>query len=459
MAQHRLVKYYICLLTITIIFGCLYGLLQYQNLRTISRRKQNGLPRPVTNKVDLKETTTVVTQQHVFAPFHRQWQTNCSALNAGDKDTIKITTKIINQARKQGNGSIPVPTDKEVHNWTLDCSLYRRLRRYPTTPVSEEEAQYPLAYVIVTHKDAAQVERLLRAIYQPQHIICIHPDAKSPQEFHIAIKGLARCFENVFIPSKVETVTYAGISRLMADINCMRDLTGPRGVSHQWKYLMNLCGQDFPLKTNLEIIRQLKAYNGHNDINGIIPKPHILRRTKFQHFEKNGGIHRTGKLKTPAPHNIHVYFGNAYIAATRQFVEYVVHNPIGVDLLNWVNDTYSPDETFWVTLHRANGTPGGYPIGNWESNIRFLRWGDVPNSPRCVGKYVRALCVFGVGHLQHLAVQPHLFANKFHYNYDPVTLQCLEETLNNRTLHPLESDKLIKFPVNNFSWQNHTATQ
>ena len=316
------VKYFIGLLTITIVFGFLHVLLQYQNLKSINNRKQSIVFRPVpviNDALGLKEITTVVTQQQVFAPFHRQWETNCSALIVGDKDMIKATTKMIKEARKQGNGSIHVPTDKEVRNWTLDCSLYRQLRRYPTTPVSEEEGQYPLAYVIVTHKDAAQVERLLRAIYQPQHIICIHPDAKSPQEFQRAIKGLARCFENVFIPSKVETVTYAGISRLMADINCMRDLTGPRGVSYQWKYLINLCGQDFPLKTNLEIIRQLKAYNGHNDINGIIPKPHILLRTRFQVFEKNGGIQRTRKRKTPAPHNITLYFGNAYIAATRQY--------------------------------------------------------------------------------------------------------------------------------------------
>jgi hypothetical protein len=35
----------------------------------------------------------------------------------------------------------------------------------------------------------------------------------------------------------------------------------------KWKYFINLTGQEFPLKTNQEIVKILKSYKGANDVN------------------------------------------------------------------------------------------------------------------------------------------------------------------------------------------------
>ncbi len=40
------------------------------------------------------------------------------------------------------------------------------------------------------------------------------------------------------------------------------------GMSTVWKYYINLTGQEWPLKTNLELVRILKAVNGSNLIVG-----------------------------------------------------------------------------------------------------------------------------------------------------------------------------------------------
>ena len=37
----------------------------------------------------------------------------------------------------------------------------------------------------------------------------------------------------------------------------------------RWQYLINVAGQAFPLKSNLELVEILKTYNGHNDIEGL----------------------------------------------------------------------------------------------------------------------------------------------------------------------------------------------
>ncbi|KAJ8034663.1 Beta-1,3-galactosyl-O-glycosyl-glycoprotein beta-1,6-N-acetylglucosaminyltransferase 3 [Holothuria leucospilota] len=394
------------------------------------------------------------TDCNFLSPYHKYWETDCSSIFSKKWSSIKAINNVMDKNRVVG--SLPVPTDKSFLNFTQNCSTFRNARKYPEQPNCKEEAAYPLAYIIVTHKEVAQVERLLRAIYQPQNIYCIHPDKKSPEIFHEALRSLASCFGNVFIVSKVLTVQYRGVTRVQADVNCMSDLL----QTHvQWKYVMNLCGQDFPLKTNLEIVRQLKAYNGHNDINGILPPPHIKLRTQ-RHFEinANGEIISARGSKKPPPHNFTIYFGNAYYAATRAFANYVITDQRAVDLLKWSEDTLCPEEHYWVTLQRYPGVPGGYPYGTWDSNVRFIKWGDVTKHPSCIGKYVRAVCVFGVGYLSYLLSQPHLFANKFYYSFDPVALQCLEEMLDYRQRYPQTIHQYVpNFPVTNLVWQNHIA--
>ena len=60
---------------------------------------------------------------------------------------------------------------------------------------------------------------------------------------------------------------------------------------------------------------------------------------------------------------------------------------------------------------------------------RFKNWGESP----CHGRFMRGICVFGVGDLPVLAHRHELFANKFVWGYQRATLACLEELLYNRT--------------------------
>lgn len=106
-------------------------------------------------------------------------------------------------------------------------------------------------------------ERLLRAIYAPQNIYCVHVDKKSKPTFHSAVAGITSCFPNVFLVSQAVNVVYASWSRVQADINCMADLYNS---TTKWKYFINVCGQDFPLKTNREIVQMLRLLRGGNSM-------------------------------------------------------------------------------------------------------------------------------------------------------------------------------------------------
>uniref|UniRef100_A0A2K5SJD4 Glucosaminyl (N-acetyl) transferase 2 (I blood group) n=1 Tax=Cebus imitator TaxID=2715852 RepID=A0A2K5SJD4_CEBIM len=260
----------------------------------------------------------------------------------------------------------------------IPCKDYLTENHYITSPLSEEEVAFPLAYVMVIHKDFDTFERLFRAIYMPQNVYCVHVDEKAPAEFKESVRQLLSCFQNAFIASKTESVVYAGISRLQADLNCLKDLFNSEAP---WKYVINTCGQDFPLKTNREIVQHLKGFKGKNITPGVLPPDHAIKRTKYVHQEhigKGGSfLKKTSILKTSPPHHLTIYFGTAYVALTREFVDFILHDKRAIDLLQWSKDTYSPDEHFWVTLNRISGVPGSMPNASWTGNLRAIKWNDM----------------------------------------------------------------------------------
>ena len=58
--------------------------------------------------------------------------------------------------------------DEQLVELTRDCSTFRRSRGYFEEPLSDEEADFPIAFSILAFKDVDLVERLLRAIYIPE---------------------------------------------------------------------------------------------------------------------------------------------------------------------------------------------------------------------------------------------------------------------------------------------------
>ena len=187
---------------------------------------------------------------------------SCEKLFAGDPDEQK-------RARKYGGDHPKVMvTAAEYIKMTANCTAFRQQRKYLMNAVSPEERNFSLAFSILVFKDVEQTERLLRAIYQPQNYYCIHIDAKSPREIHDAMAAIAGCFSNVFISSRSIQVHWATFSVLEPELVCMRDLWSyPR-----WRYFINLTGQEWPLKTNGDLVKILTAYNGGNDVEGSVKR-------------------------------------------------------------------------------------------------------------------------------------------------------------------------------------------
>ncbi|MFT7815622.1 beta-1,3-galactosyl-O-glycosyl-glycoprotein beta-1,6-N-acetylglucosaminyltransferase 4-like [Arapaima gigas] len=386
-------------------------------------------------KVTLRRTFFVETNGIIssFSKYQNsKYYVNCTAIY--ELDPLEIG-KSLEIRRKD----IVDLEDEEMVGLTSDCWKFTEARQYPKKPFSEEERLFPLAYSLVVHKQASMVERILRAIYTPQNLYCIHYDKKSSPRFRAAMENLAKCFPNVFIASKLEDVQYANITRLLADLNCLSDLLQS---TIRWKYVINLCGQDFPLRSNFELVKELKALHGANMLESTRPTKYKKQRFQFKYVLKNMPFEyqklpvKTSQAKEEPPHNIEVFTGSAYFVLSHEFVSYINGNPLVKDLLAWSVDTYSPDEHFWATLARVPGVPGEIPrsapdITDHMSKTRLVKWEYLEGSvyPPCTGVHRRSICIYGAAELRWLLNYGHWFANKLDPKVDPVLIKCLEEHL------------------------------
>ncbi|KAK0146080.1 Beta-1,3-galactosyl-O-glycosyl-glycoprotein beta-1,6-N-acetylglucosaminyltransferase [Merluccius polli] len=363
----------------------------------------------------------------------------CLAIIKGDLDGATYNLDRLRRSSTTGLETLP-------GNWypkvAEDCTAYITRRGFITVPLSAEEQDFPIAYSMVIHEKVGMFERLLRALYRPQNIYCVHVDKKSSRDFLDNVTAIVSCFPNVFIASKLESVVYASWSRVQADLNCMEDLLRS---PVPWRYLLNTCGSDFPIKTNGEMVRALRALNGRNSIESEATEDHKRDRWRYRHeVNDQGMVVRTGVEKSPPPISTPMYQGNAYFVVTREFVRHVTGDQDqGIRaFLGWEADTYSPDEHLWATLQRMPSVPGStppnpkYDESDMRALARLVKWGylegDVARGapyPPCRGAHRRSVCLYGVGDLPWLFRQQHLMANKFDPEVDDVSIRCIEAYL------------------------------
>ncbi|XP_067915976.1 beta-1,3-galactosyl-O-glycosyl-glycoprotein beta-1,6-N-acetylglucosaminyltransferase 3-like [Heterodontus francisci] len=369
---------------------------------------------------------------------------SCWKIIRGDPEAVQTALlKSITIANKHR-----VFTEIDYLSMTRDCDSLVKNRKYITFPLSAEERDFPLAYSMVINKNIEMFERLLRGIYAPQNVYCVHVDKKSPKPFHSAVQAIASCFSNVFVVRKLESVIYASWSRVQADLNCMEELLQN---SVPWRYLINICGQDFPMKTNREIVHSLMAKNGTNVIESDPPPAYKQRRWQFHH-DVNETLKLTNQKKSPPPLSSPIFVGSAYILVTKEFVSNLFVNKEIQAFFKWSEDTYSPDEHIWATLQRMPKVPGSIPYtpthlsGKPRVLTRTVKWsfeaGDTAKGalyPPCTGRYRHLICIYGAGDLHWIIQQKNLFANKFDPEVDNTAVQCMEEYLRHKVIHGTES--------------------
>lgn len=140
--------------------------------------------------------------------------------------------------------------------------------------ISPEEKQYPLAFAMSVFENPQQFAHLLRLIYRPQNVYCVHIDRKTPNSVTDQFSRIAHCFgPNVFLipPEERVDVAWGYFSVLQSTLVCARHLLSQTVVPN-WKYMLNMNNKEFPLRTNWEMVAALEALNGSNLVeNAVCP--------------------------------------------------------------------------------------------------------------------------------------------------------------------------------------------
>jgi len=347
---------------------------------------------------------------------------NCSALFRADTTQLRHASQLkqCKQINTQSNEDFIEATEK--------CEDFVHKQGYMTKSSSDEEVAFPIAFSILTYENLAQTERLLHAVYQPQNIICIHPDRNSDRKFRDALQAITGCLpDNVFVIEDPVRMRWAEFPILEAELLCMSELLR-RNI--KWKYFINLTGREFPLRTNKELVQILRAYDGANDIDGSAhSRPLIWTKYSWRSESWMSSVE-----KSPPPEDFVIHKGSAHIAASRAFVEYAVYNESAQALLQWMKDIRAPDEHYFQTLNHnpQKNIPGAFmgDPGLKVFQTRYKVWQSAGET--CSGKWQRFICNLGSGDLYRLQHAKQLFVNKFRSEDDPIAFECMQHWYNQR---------------------------
>ena len=141
----------------------------------------------------------------------------CQSLLEGDVDFVRKMMK------EQQTGVFTKP-DLFYVNATKNCDEFKSDSGFTLKTHSQEEEEFPLAFSVLLYRDVEQFARLLRAVYRPQNVYCIHVDAKANETLVMGVEGVVGCFDNVFMASQRITVEWGRMSVLEPELVCMRDL-------------------------------------------------------------------------------------------------------------------------------------------------------------------------------------------------------------------------------------------
>jgi hypothetical protein len=270
-----------------------------------------------------------------------------------------------------------------------------------------------IAYLIMLHNNFSQVRWLIEAIYTNEDLFLIHIDKKSDHIFSQQIEEYIKNRPNIKYLSRRRVYRF-GWSVVELELQAIRMLVSSK---EEWQYLINLSGQDYPIKPISAIRAKLTAEWPRNFVE-VIPfskmaeldphDPHLARRLAFEMFRTVV----TTRIRLPLPKMVNVrYKGSAWFMLTRDFCEWLLSASITKQVEKLVRYTWNPDELFFQVLVMNS------PYRNLltEHYGREIIWPGGVSSPKTLG----------MEDYERISASPALFARKFDESVDRQILVSL----------------------------------
>ena len=352
---------------------------------------------------------------------------NCSKLISGDiLETEQVTQLSVDWNDTFFSEMFSEKAQIKFVEMSANCDW---LTEYMTNNLynTELEVSFPVAYNFLVYDSPQQFLRLLRLLYRPQNVYCIHPDKKSV--FFPFFNNVSKCFHNIITATELMAVHWGEYTIMDAQISCLSDLVNYRekqDKKNRWKYVINLCGKELPLHTTKEIVKKLISMEGTSVV--------------YTRFIPDSELKTTKRLVNKTlPYNLTFYKSMTYTALSVPFVTFLVRNNTAQSLYNFFRGLKFPEEHFYATLFHMPGTPGGY-----NGEIAKEKWFTVSSyiwrksiedlALPCYGRTVHGICIVNHADLPRIMQMTRngskaLFHNKYFMEDNHVIMDCMEERI------------------------------
>jgi len=280
-----------------------------------------------------------------------------------------------------------------------------------------------IAYIISAYKNPEQLIRLILRLCSGQTSFFIHFDKKAEDQIFGQIIEGTRKLPNVHLLKRYNCY-WGEFGHVQASLEGIRALVN-RNISFEYAFL--LTGQDYPIKTNLQVEGFLESHKDKSFMANF-PLPTVewenggLERVKRWYvrwygrrfiFPKNGNV----TIKRKFPKGFRPFGGSSYWCLSKECIEYIDHfvrdHPQFVQFFRYVD---VPDEIFFQTI--LMNSPLAEHIVN--DDLRYIDWKDPDSgSPAVLNK----------NDLDSLLTSPKLFARKFDVNVDTEILDLIDQTV------------------------------
>ena len=105
-------------------------------------------------------------------------------------------------------------------------------------------------------------------------------------------------------------------------------------------------------------------------------------------------------------------------------MDFVIHSTIAKDFIEFLKDTFVPDETVYSSLQQHPLAPGGIQGEQPKTIARVLHWKPC----ECHGAWIRSLCWIAIQDLRWVLgreMKHRLFVHKIPFDFSDDLLECI----------------------------------
>jgi hypothetical protein len=276
-----------------------------------------------------------------------------------------------------------------------------------------------VAYIILCHKLPEQVVRLVRRLQGNHAGFFIHVDRRADVLVYDKIAAEVGPDSNVSMLER-QPLTWGSFGHVAATSVALEEI-GPSRRPFDVVFL--LTGQDYPVRSNAEILAFLQANSGRSFLHAF--RVHDVEKSPWGERGPNRYRHwhlywLRRHLELPArrrmPGRLEPYGGSAYWCLTAEAVDYVcTFMRTNTKFEPFFRHVASPEEMFFQTI-LMNSPVADRVRADVEYGVHYIDWSVRRSHPR----------ILTVDDLETIRSSTHVFARKFDITVDSSVLDELD---------------------------------